>query len=114
PYSAPTLYPLHGPMHTLLSRLITRSSIEQLGFVDWEKVKDLVETAFQSQDQVKLRSAFGIAQWVVLGRRFGVPKAGPMGEGDVEVEVDRVDGDVEVDGVDGDGADGDVVDGDRE
>ncbi|KAL9033341.1 MAG: hypothetical protein Q9180_005997 [Flavoplaca navasiana] len=86
PYSAPTLYPLHGPMHTLLSRLITRASIENLGFIDWEKVKDLVETAFQSQDQVKLRSAFGIAQWVVLGRRFGVPKARPMGvvDGDRE------------------------------
>lgn len=71
-------------MHTLLSRLITRSSVENLGFVDWEKVKDLVDTAFQTQDQVKLRSAFGIAQWVVLGRRFGVPKAeavGGRGEG---------------------------------
>ncbi|KAL8994371.1 MAG: hypothetical protein Q9169_005635 [Polycauliona sp. 2 TL-2023] len=75
PYSAPTIYPLGGPMHTLLSRLITQSSIEQLGFVDWEKVKDLVETAFQTQDQVKLRSAFGIAQWVVLGRRFEIPRA---------------------------------------
>ena len=85
-------------MHTLLSRLITRSSIEQLGFIDWEKVENLVETAFQTQDQVKLRSAFGIAQWVVLGTRFGVPKARPMGEGEGEM----------------DDMDGDVVDGDRE
>ncbi len=77
-------------MHTLLSRLITRASIENLGFIDWEKVENLVDTAFQTQDQVKLRSAFGIAQWVVLGRRFGVPKARPMGEG--EGELDVVDG----------------------
>lgn len=62
-------------MHNLMSRLITESSIEKLGFVDWEETKDLVEDAFQSQDQVKLRSAFGIAQWVVLGVRFGIPRA---------------------------------------
>ncbi|KAI4255687.1 MAG: hypothetical protein L6R42_006610, partial [Xanthoria sp. 1 TBL-2021] len=75
PYSAPTTYPLNGPMHNLMSRLITQSSIEKLGFVDWEEMKDLVEDAFQSQDQVKLRSTFGIAQWVVLGERFGIPRA---------------------------------------
>ncbi|KAL8848646.1 MAG: hypothetical protein Q9221_006320 [Calogaya cf. arnoldii] len=54
------------------------SSISNLGFISWEKVKDLVETAFTTQDRVKLRSVFGIAQWVVLGERFGVPRAGPI------------------------------------
>ena len=62
-------------MHALMSRLISQENIEQLGFIDWEKTKDVVQTAFETQDQVKLRSVFGIAQWVVLGQRFGIPKA---------------------------------------
>ncbi|KAL8697617.1 MAG: hypothetical protein Q9201_007032 [Fulgogasparrea decipioides] len=75
PYTAPSLYPLGGPMHKLMSKLITEENIEALGFVDWSRTKDLVERAFSTQDQVALRSAFGIAQWVVLGKRFGIPKA---------------------------------------
>ncbi|KAL8724215.1 MAG: hypothetical protein Q9181_006926 [Wetmoreana brouardii] len=75
PYSAPSIYPLGGPMHKLMSKLITEENVEALGFVDWSRTKDLVERAFSTQDQVALRSAFGIAQWVVLGQRFGIPKA---------------------------------------
>ncbi|KAL8789741.1 MAG: hypothetical protein Q9213_000992 [Squamulea squamosa] len=75
PYSAPSIYPLAGPMHALMSKLITKNNVEQLGFVDWSKTENLVQKAFESQDQVQLRSAFGIAQWVVLGQRFGIPKA---------------------------------------
>ncbi|KAL8800547.1 MAG: hypothetical protein Q9182_005102 [Xanthomendoza sp. 2 TL-2023] len=74
PYSAPSTYPPGGPMHALMNTLITESHIHALGFVDWDKTKDVVETAFASQDPVMLRSVFGIAQWVVLGRRFGVPR----------------------------------------
>ncbi|KAL8689443.1 MAG: hypothetical protein Q9218_004892 [Villophora microphyllina] len=75
PYSAPSVYPLGGPMHKLMSKLITKENVEALGFVDWSRTKDLVETAFSTQDQVALRSVFGVAQWVVLGKRFGIPKA---------------------------------------
>ncbi|KAL8764776.1 MAG: hypothetical protein Q9209_007885 [Squamulea sp. 1 TL-2023] len=75
PYSAPSIYPLGGPMHALMSKLITKENIEQLGFIDWSQTENLVSTAFESQDQVQLRSAFGIAQWVVLGQRFGIPRA---------------------------------------
>lgn len=75
PYSAPSVYPIGGPMHQLMSRLITEENVEALGFVDWSRTRDLVEKAFSTQDQVALRSAFGIAQWVVLGKRFGIPKA---------------------------------------
>lgn len=75
PYKAPTTYPLDGPMHRLMSRLITQSSVEKLGFIDWEKSKDLVETAFQSLDRVAMTTVFGLAQLVVLGQRFGMPRA---------------------------------------
>ncbi|KAL8687600.1 MAG: hypothetical protein Q9224_005104, partial [Gallowayella concinna] len=75
PYSAPSTYPPGGPIHRLMKTLITESNIHALGFVDWSQTKDVVELAFESQDQVKLRSVFGIAQWVVLGQRFGIPRA---------------------------------------
>ncbi|KAL8945569.1 MAG: hypothetical protein Q9222_007901, partial [Ikaeria aurantiellina] len=77
PYSAPSVYPVGGPMYELMDKLITREGVEGLGFVDWQKVEGLVERAFESQEQVLLRSAFGIAQWVVLGQRFRVPRAEP-------------------------------------
>ncbi|KAL8715747.1 MAG: hypothetical protein Q9220_000414 [cf. Caloplaca sp. 1 TL-2023] len=75
PYSAPSVYPIGGPMFRLMRKLITRKRVEGLGFVEWSMVEGLVERAFESQDQVLLRSAFGIAQWVVLGERFGIPRA---------------------------------------
>ncbi|KAL9055061.1 MAG: hypothetical protein Q9206_003291 [Seirophora lacunosa] len=77
PYSAPSLYPVGGPLYQLMKRLITRETVEALGFVDWVRTEGLVEKAFREQDQVALRSAFGIAQWVVLSQRFGVSKAEP-------------------------------------
>ncbi|CAO1597023.1 hypothetical protein XANCAGTX0491_000853 [Xanthoria calcicola] len=75
PYTAPTTYPLDGPMHRLMARLITQPSVENLGFIDWEKTKGLVETAFQSQDRVAMTAVFGLAQLVVLAQRFGMPRA---------------------------------------
>ncbi|KAI4170669.1 MAG: hypothetical protein LQ343_004767 [Gyalolechia ehrenbergii] len=79
PYSAPNLWPVGGPMHRLMGGLVTREKVEGLGFVDWGLVEGLVERAFRTQDQVALRSVFGVAQWVVLGQRFGIPKAEPAG-----------------------------------
>lgn len=75
PYAAPVVFPVGGPMHQLMSKLITQENVEALGFVDWNGTRDLVEKAFSTQDSVVLRSAFGVAQWVVLGQRFGIPKA---------------------------------------
>ncbi|KAI4236506.1 MAG: hypothetical protein LQ352_007996 [Teloschistes flavicans] len=75
PYMAPSVYPIGGPMHQLMAKLITQENVEALGFVDWSRTRDVVETAFSTQDRVALLSAFGIAQWVVLGKRFGIPKA---------------------------------------
>ncbi|KAI4197332.1 MAG: hypothetical protein LQ350_006001 [Teloschistes chrysophthalmus] len=75
PYTAPVVFAVGGPMHQLMTKLITQENVEALGFVDWNGTKDQVEKAFSTQDQVMLRSAFGIAQWIVLGKRFGISKA---------------------------------------
>lgn len=75
PYSAPTTYPAHGPLHRLLSRLMTEENVAKLGFVEWSKTKGLIERAFEQDDPLAMRYAFAIAQWVVIGQRFGVEAA---------------------------------------
>ena len=72
PYSAPVSYPSHGPLHALLARLITEGNVEQLGFLDWQKVKVLVNDAFHEQNPLAARLAMVVAQWIILGQRFGV------------------------------------------
>ncbi|KAL8708458.1 MAG: hypothetical protein Q9225_007596, partial [Loekoesia sp. 1 TL-2023] len=39
PYSAPNVYPVGGPMHKLMERLVTKENVEELGFVDWERTE---------------------------------------------------------------------------
>jgi len=78
PYSAPTKYPRDGPLHNLMSGLVTKESVESLGFVSWEKVSGLVDAAFgEKGDARALRLALVVAEWVVLARRFGVKRAVP-------------------------------------
>jgi asparagine synthase (glutamine-hydrolysing) len=66
-----------------MSRLLTRERVEGLGFVAWEKVEGLVGRAFAERDAGAMRFAFVVAQWVVLGERFGIKKAGPRDGGSV-------------------------------
>ncbi|KAL8809350.1 MAG: hypothetical protein Q9200_003487 [Gallowayella weberi] len=75
PYTAPVKYPVGGPMHLLMSRLITKENIEDLGFIDWSKTHDLVQKSFEEQEPNALRKAFTVAQFVVLGQRFGIKTA---------------------------------------
>ena len=58
--------------------MLTKDRVEQLGFVAWSKVQDLVEKAFKQKNANAMRFAFIIAQWVVIGERFDVKKAGPQ------------------------------------
>ena len=58
-----------------MCRLITEENIENLGFVDWEQSRTLVDRAFTSQDKTMMVTVYVIAQWVVLSHRFGVAKA---------------------------------------
>jgi asparagine synthase (glutamine-hydrolysing) len=52
--------------------------VEQLGFISWEKVSSLVDKAFRMKDANAMRFAFTVAQWVVIGKRFQIKKAGPQ------------------------------------
>ena len=65
-------------MQKLLAGLLTRDRVEQLGFISWEKVNGLVDKAFRLKDANAMRFAFTVAQWVVIGERFQIKKAGPQ------------------------------------
>ncbi|KAL1297569.1 hypothetical protein AAFC00_006136 [Neodothiora populina] len=76
PYSAPTTWPRDGPLHKLLAGLLVRSEVEKLGFVAWEKCQGLVDKAFgESGDPGAMRFCIVLAQWVVLGNKFGIETA---------------------------------------
>lgn len=77
PYSAPTTWPAGGALHSLLQGLITEDNVRDLGFVDWNATKGLVERAFEHEEteQRALRLAIVVAQWIILGKKFGVKRA---------------------------------------
>ncbi|KAL9597625.1 MAG: hypothetical protein Q9219_005008 [cf. Caloplaca sp. 3 TL-2023] len=77
PYTAPLKYPSGGPMHQLMRCLITKENIEALGFLDWSKLHNLVQKSFEEQVPGMLRKVFTVAQYVVLGQRFGIKTARP-------------------------------------
>lgn len=74
-YAAPTKWPIGGALHNLFRDLITQKNVDDLGFVEWSEVKDLVKRAFVGGETRALRCANVLAQWVVIGRRFGVERA---------------------------------------
>ena len=43
PYTAPWSYKKDGPLHKLLSTLLTEDSVKKLGFVSWAKCEDLLD-----------------------------------------------------------------------
>ncbi|KAF1973463.1 hypothetical protein BU23DRAFT_554092 [Bimuria novae-zelandiae CBS 107.79] len=75
-FVGPTRYP-DGPFKDLLEKLITKENIEQLGFLDWKQMSELVSKAFEGKDPLAMRGAMVAAQFVVLGKRFDVAKATP-------------------------------------
>lgn len=76
PYSAPTTWPKGGHLNKLLDKLISEDNIKQLGFVDWERCKGLTAKAFgENGNPMAMRYAIVVAEWVVLGQRFGVATA---------------------------------------
>jgi asparagine synthase (glutamine-hydrolysing) len=78
PYSAPTTWPKDGPLYKLLSGLLTKENVEELGFVAWRKVQGLVDWGFGPQgDPGAMRKALVVAEWVVLSKRFRVRRATP-------------------------------------
>ncbi|KAL2785587.1 nucleophile aminohydrolase [Aspergillus keveii] len=74
-YVAPMRYAVDGPMHRKLKELITKENVEELGFMDWEKMQWVVEKAIVDGEPLSFRAAVSASQWVVLSKRFGVKKA---------------------------------------
>ncbi|KAM0207028.1 hypothetical protein ACHAPA_011855 [Fusarium lateritium] len=75
-YTAPATWPIGGPLHRRFSKLVTRDSVENLGFVSWEEVEPLLETAFGDRGSHRaFRNLISVAAWVVLSQRFGIPRA---------------------------------------
>ncbi|KAM0345658.1 hypothetical protein ACHAPU_006312 [Fusarium lateritium] len=75
-YMGPRRFWPDGPLHRKIMELVTKDKVEKLGFVDWDAAQDAVERAFSKQDGLALRRAITVAQFVVLGQRFGVKQAG--------------------------------------
>lgn len=88
-YTAPTTFPLEGPIHRLMQGIITEQRVDGLGFIRWEEVQRLWTVAFEAGAEHKdqgeetdlgaktwaWRQLIMIAQWVVLGERFGIKRA---------------------------------------
>lgn len=77
-YLGPIKFPENGPLHQLFTRLITPENVEALGFLDWDRMQELVSKAFKGGDPWSFRSAFFICQIVVISQKFGVAKAVPL------------------------------------
>ena len=78
PFLGPSKFKEGGPIHKLLQRLLTEENVKQLGFMDWEKTQDSFIRAFRDSDPLAFQQALETAQFVVLGRRFGVARAHPL------------------------------------
>lgn len=78
-FSSPFKYPIGGKVHTMLTRHLNARDVGRLGFVDWEHVQALLRMAFEGEQTVTtaFRQLLVLAELVVLGKAFGVPKATP-------------------------------------
>ncbi|KAK1973698.1 asparagine synthase [Colletotrichum cereale] len=77
PYTAPLRWPYGGPLHQLFTKLVTESSVANLGFVDWNDAKIWLEKGFgDDADPNAFRRVLLTGSWVVLSERFGVKRAG--------------------------------------
>ncbi|KAF5020536.1 hypothetical protein F66182_7435 [Fusarium sp. NRRL 66182] len=75
-YTAPAAWPAGGPLSKRMAHLVTRESVENLGFVSWDEVEPLLESAFgENGSYPAFRNLISVAAWVVLSQRFGIPRA---------------------------------------
>jgi asparagine synthase (glutamine-hydrolysing) len=77
-YMGPRKFWPDGPLHRKIKQLVTKENVESLGFVDWNATQEAVEKAFTKQDPMALRRTITVAQFIVLGKRFGVKPAGVL------------------------------------
>jgi asparagine synthase (glutamine-hydrolysing) len=77
PFSAPVKYKPDGPVHKLFEKLLTKENVEALGFLEWDKCKDLLHDAIYDGDRPKWSQMILVGQFVILSQKFGVKKAAP-------------------------------------
>lgn len=75
-YMGPRRFWPGGPLHRKITHLVTKENVQNLGFVDWNATEEALEQAFNKQEPLALRRAITVAQFIVLGQRFGVKPAG--------------------------------------
>ncbi|KAJ5214274.1 hypothetical protein N7449_001443 [Penicillium cf. viridicatum] len=77
-YMGPRKFWPGGPLHRKIKQLVTKENVESLGFVDWNNTEEAVEKAFSKQEPMALRRTITVAQFIILGKRFGVKPAGTL------------------------------------
>ncbi|GAB1197524.1 hypothetical protein APSETT444_006820 [Aspergillus pseudonomiae] len=77
-YMGPRKFWPGGPLHRKITQLVTKENVESLGFVDWNATEEAVENAFHKQEPLALRRAITVAQFIILGQRFGIRPTGSL------------------------------------
>ncbi|KAK2028333.1 asparagine synthase [Colletotrichum zoysiae] len=76
PFTAPILWPVDGPLHQMLKKVLTRERVDNLGFVDYVQVENALAGGFGERADMKaFRILLFVAAWVTLGERLGIPRA---------------------------------------
>ncbi|KAI0854959.1 asparagine synthase-domain-containing protein [Xylaria cubensis] len=76
PFLAPTRWAKGGSLHRKFETILNQESVEALGFVDWETVKDDMEVGWgETANPKAFRRLVYCAAWVTLSRRMGVARA---------------------------------------
>jgi asparagine synthase (glutamine-hydrolysing) len=76
PFLAPTQWTKDGPLYRMFKGLLTQDAVEQLGFVDWEVIRQAMETAWgEAANPRSFRLLVFCGCWVTLSQRMGVAKA---------------------------------------
>ncbi|KAK3934671.1 asparagine synthase [Diplogelasinospora grovesii] len=76
PYTAPNRWPKNGPVHRMLQTICAREKVENLGFVNYNAIKNALDTGFgDDADALAFRGLLLTASWVTLSERFGIEQA---------------------------------------
>ncbi|CEL10306.1 hypothetical protein ASPCAL13427 [Aspergillus calidoustus] len=76
PFLAPTRWAKDGPLYRKFKALLTRESVEDLGFVSWTMIQEAMEIAWgEAADPKAFRLLLYCGAWVTLGQRMRVAKA---------------------------------------
>ena len=75
-FLAPVRWKNDGPLHRMFKDILTKESVENLGFVRWPCVEAALERGFgNAADGACFRTVLYSASWVTLSKRFGVRRA---------------------------------------